>query len=57
MLNVVGTRSPAGGKGLLVHLCSDASEIVRKPVFRGVSIVASSAYKRTEFAAVDFTVP
>jgi hypothetical protein len=41
-------------EGLLVHLCPDAWEIVHKPRVRELSIVASPAYKNTEFKPVGF---
>ena len=41
-------------EGLLVHLCPDAWEIVHKPKVRELSIVASPAYKNTDFKPVGF---
>ncbi len=41
-------------EGLLVHLCPGAWEIVHKPRVRELSIVASPAYKNTEFKPVGF---
>lgn len=47
-------KRPSRKDGLLIHLCPDAWEIVHKPVVRELSIVASPAYKNTEFAPVGF---
>ena len=41
-------------EGLLVHLCPDAYEVVHKPKVRELSIVASPAYKNTDFKPVGF---
>jgi uncharacterized coiled-coil protein SlyX len=41
-------------EGLLVHLCPGAWEIVHKPRVRELSIVASPAYKNTEFKPLGF---
>jgi hypothetical protein len=41
-------------EGMLVHLCPDAWEIVHKPKVRELSIVASPAYKNTDFKPVGF---
>lgn len=41
-------------EGMLVHLCPGAWEIVHKPKVRELSIVASPAYKKTEFKPVGF---
>jgi hypothetical protein len=41
-------------EGLLVHLCPSAWEIVHKPKVRELSIVASPAYKNTEFKPLGF---
>lgn len=41
-------------EGMLVHLCPGAWEIVHKPRVRELSIVASPAYKHTEFKPVGF---
>ena len=41
-------------EGMLVHLCPGAWEIVHKPRVRELSIVASPAYKNTEFKPVGF---
>jgi hypothetical protein len=41
-------------ESMLVHLCPDAWEIVHKPKVRELSIVASPAYKNTEFKPVGF---
>jgi hypothetical protein len=41
-------------EGILVHLCPGAWEIVHKPKVRELSIVASPAYKNTEFKPVGF---
>jgi chromosome segregation ATPase len=39
---------------MLIHLCPGAWEIVHKPTVRELSIVASPAYKTTEFQPVGF---
>ena len=41
-------------EGILVHLCPGAWEIVHKPRVRELSIVASPAYKKTEFKPLGF---
>jgi hypothetical protein len=41
-------------EGILVHLCPNAWEIVHKPRVRELSIVASPAYKNTEFKPLGF---
>jgi len=41
-------------EGILVHLCPGAWEIVHKPRVRELSIVASPAYKNTEFKPLGF---
>jgi len=41
-------------EGMLVHLCPGAWEVVHKPKVRELSIVASPAYKTTEFKPVGF---
>jgi len=47
-------KRPTRKEGMLVHLCPDAWEIVHKPKVRELSIVASPAYKNTEFKPVGF---
>lgn len=47
-------HKPSRDKGLLIHLCPGAWEIVHKPRVRELSIVASPAYKNTEFKPVGF---
>jgi chemotaxis protein histidine kinase CheA len=41
-------------EGMLIHLCPGAWEIVHKPTVRELSIVASPAYKTTDFQPVGF---
>jgi hypothetical protein len=45
---------PTRKEGMLVHLCPGAWEIVHKPKVRELSIVASPAYRTTEFQPVGF---
>lgn len=47
-------HKPTRKEGLLVHLCAGAWEIVHKPKVRELSIVASPAYKNTEFKPLGF---
>ena len=47
-------KRPTRKEGMLVHLCPGAWEIVHKPTVRELSIVASPAYKTTEFQPVGF---
>jgi hypothetical protein len=47
-------KRPTRKEGMLVHLCPGAWEIVHKPKVRELSIVASPAYKTTEFQPVGF---
>jgi hypothetical protein len=47
-------KRPTRKEGMLVHLCPGAWEIVHKPKVRELSIVASPAYKTTEFHPVGF---
>jgi len=47
-------KRPTRKEGMLVHLCPGAWEIVHKPKVRELSIVASPAYKNTEFKPVGF---
>ena len=47
-------HEPSRKEGILVHLCPGAWEIVHKPRVRELSIVASPAYKNTEFKPVGF---
>jgi len=47
-------HKPTRKEGLLVHLCGGAWEIVHKPKVRELSIVASPAYKNTEFKPLGF---
>jgi len=47
-------KRPTRREGMLVHLCPGAWEIVHKPTARELSIVASPAYKTTEFTPVGF---
>jgi len=47
-------KRPSRKEGLLVHLCPGAWEVVHKPTVRELSIVASPAYKTTEFQPVGF---
>lgn len=47
-------HAPSRKEGMLVHLCPGAWEIVHKPKVRELSIVASPAYKNTEFKPVGF---
>jgi len=47
-------QQPSRKEGMLVHLCPGAWEIVHKPKVRELSIVASPAYKNTEFKPVGF---
>lgn len=47
-------KKPTRKEGMLVHLCPGAWEIVHKPKVRELSIVASPAYKTTEFHPVGF---
>jgi len=47
-------KKPTRKEGMLVHLCPGAWEIVHKPKVRELSIVASPAYKTTEFQPVGF---
>ena len=47
-------KRPTRKEGILVHLCPGAWEIVHKPRVRELSIVASPAYKNTEFQPVGF---
>jgi hypothetical protein len=47
-------KRPTRKEGMLIHLCPGAWEIVHKPVVRELSIVASPAYKTTEFQPVGF---
>jgi hypothetical protein len=41
-------------EGMLIHLCPGAWEVVHKPKVRELSIVASPAYKNTEFKPLGF---
>jgi len=45
---------PTRKEGMLVHLCPEAWEIIHNPKVRELSIVASPAYKDTEFVPVGF---
>jgi hypothetical protein len=45
---------PSRTEGMLTHLCPGAWEIVHKPRVRELSIVASPAYKNTEFKPLGF---
>ena len=47
-------KKPTRKEGMLIHLCPGAYEIVHKPRVRELSIVASPAYKTTEFQPVGF---
>jgi len=47
-------KKPTRKESMLVHLCPGAWEIVHKPKVRELSIVASPAYKNTEFKPVGF---
>jgi len=47
-------KRPTRKEGMLIHLCPGAWEIVHKPTVRELSIVASPAYKTTEFQPVGF---
>jgi len=47
-------KRPTRKEGMLIHLCPGAWEIVHKPKVRELSIVASPAYKTTEFQPVGF---
>ena len=47
-------HKPSRKEGMLIHLCPGAWEIVHKPKVRELSIVASPAYKNTEFKPVGF---
>jgi hypothetical protein len=47
-------KRPTRKEGMLIHLCPGAWEIVHKPKVRELSIVASPAYKNTEFKPVGF---
>lgn len=47
-------QQPTRSEGLLIHLCPDAWEIVRKPKVRELSIVASPAYRDTKFQPIGF---
>ena len=47
-------KRPTRKEGMLIHLCPAAWEIVHKPKVRELSIVASPAYKNTEFKPVGF---
>jgi hypothetical protein len=47
-------NKPSRKEGMLIHLCPGAWEIVHKPKVRELSIVASPAYKNTEFKPVGF---
>jgi len=47
-------RKPSRKEGMLIHLCPGAWEIVHKPKVRELSIVASPAYKNTEFKPLGF---
>jgi hypothetical protein len=47
-------KRPTRKEGMLVHLCPGAWEIVHKPKVRELSIVASPAYKETQFHPVGF---
>jgi hypothetical protein len=47
-------KRPTRNEGMLMHLCPGAWEIVHKPKVRELSIVASPAYKNTEFKPVGF---
>jgi hypothetical protein len=47
-------KKPTRKEGMLIHLCPGAYEIVHKPKVRELSIVASPAYKDTEFQPVGF---
>jgi len=47
-------KRPTRNEGMLIHLCPGAWEIVHKPKVRELSIVASPAYKNTEFKPVGF---
>jgi hypothetical protein len=47
-------KKPTRKEGMLMHLCPGAWEIVHKPKVRELSIVASPAYKTTEFHPVGF---
>lgn len=47
-------HKPSRNEGMLVHLCPGAWEVVHKPKVRELSIVASPAYKHTEFKPVGF---
>jgi hypothetical protein len=41
-------------EGMLIHLCPGAWEVVHKPKVRELSIVASPAYRNTEFKPLGF---
>jgi hypothetical protein len=45
---------PTRKEGMLIHLCPGAWEVVHKPKVRELSIVASPAYKNTEFKPLGF---
>jgi hypothetical protein len=47
-------KKPTRKEGMLIHLCPGAYEVVHKPRVRELSIVASPAYKTTEFQPVGF---
>jgi len=47
-------KRPTRKEGRLVHLCPGAWEVVRKPVVRELSIVASPAYENTSFQPLGF---
>jgi hypothetical protein len=47
-------KRPTRKEGMLVHLCPGAWEIVHRPRVRELSIVASPAYRNTEFRPVGF---
>jgi len=47
-------KRPTRKEGMLIHLCPGAWEIVHKPTVRELSIVASPAYKTTDFQPVGF---
>src|SRR5271157_4206189 len=47
-------HKPSRKEGMLIHLCPGSWEIVHKPKVRELSIVASPAYKNTEFKPVGF---
>ena len=47
-------KKPTRKEGMLIHLCPGAWEIVHHPKVRELSIVASPAYKETQFHPVGF---